>query len=294
MAGRRVAVIGAAGQLGRELVGVFSSQGDEVRGLARPDFDITRRSDLERLISLHPDVVINAAAWTDVDGCARDPQRAMSVNGLAAGAVAEAGAATGALSVQISSNEVFDGSRERPYAEGDETNPINPYGASKLAGEQRVAAANPRHLIVRTAWIFSPGGSNFVTKILAAAQKSRAAGVPLRVVNDEWGNPTPAGWLAAAVSSLIALAVTERAASGVFHLAGWPPVTRFDWAVALLGEGSGPIVPVSLADYPRDSRVPKRAVLDVRKATALGIAPADWAAEPAGVSGIRGLPDRLQ
>ncbi len=190
MTRRRTAITGAVGQLGTELVRAFAAAGDEVLALARPEFDITRPADLKRLTAWRPDVVVNSAAWTDVDGCARDPERAMRINGEAAGAVAAAGAAAGALSVQISTNEVFDGELDRPYAEDDEPSPINPYGASKLAGERAVATANPRHLIVRTAWLFGPRGTNFVTKILAAAERARAAGEPLRVVDDEWGNPT--------------------------------------------------------------------------------------------------------
>ena len=154
MTGRRVAITGAGGQLGAELVRAFAAASDEVLALARPDFDITRRGDLERLTAWRPDVVVNSAAWTDVDACARDPERAMGINGEAAGAVARAAAAAGAVIMQISTNEVFDGTLERPYTEADEPNPINPYGASKLAGERAVAGAALRHLVVRSAWLY--------------------------------------------------------------------------------------------------------------------------------------------
>ena len=117
MSGRRVAITGAGGQLGAELVRAFTAAGDEVLALARPDFDITRPADLERLTTWRPEVVVNSAAWTDVDGCARDPERAIRINGEAAGAVAAAAAAAGALIVQISTNEVFDGTLDRPYTE---------------------------------------------------------------------------------------------------------------------------------------------------------------------------------
>ena len=155
---RRVAIVGAAGQLGSELVRAFADAGDEVLALARPDFDLTDASHLPRLAAWRPDVVVNSAAWTDVDGCARDPDRAMRINGDAAGALAAAAADAGATVVQVSTNEVFDGSLDRPYTETDQPNPINPYGASKLAGELLVAGANPRHLIVRTSWLFSHTG----------------------------------------------------------------------------------------------------------------------------------------
>ena len=269
MRGRRVAITGAAGQLGAELVRAFTGAGDEVLELARPEFDIMRPADLGRLTTWRPDVVVNSAAWTDVDGCARDPERAMRVNGEAAGAVAAAAAAAGALIVQISTNEVFDGRLGRPYAEEDEPNPINPYGASKLAGERAVASANPRHLIARTAWLFGPRGSNFVTKILAAADRARAAEEPLRVVDDEWGNPTWTPWLADTIATLIS--DPARRDASVWHLAGEPPTSRRGWATHLLRDVDVEILPITLAEYSRPSRPPERAILDTRRARAIGL-----------------------
>ncbi len=276
MTAHRVAITGAGGQLGVELVRAFTAAGDQVLALARPDFDITRAGDLERLAGWRPDIVVNSAAWTDVDGCARDPERAMRINGEAAGAVAAAAEAAGALIVQISTNEVFDGTLDRPYTEEDEPNPINPYGASKLTGERAVAAANPRHLIVRTAWLFGPRGTNFVTKILAAAERARSAGEPLRVVDDEWGNPTDVRWLAPAVGRLVELAMAGTAGFDTHHLAGEPATSRLNWARAILRDLSVKVEPMRLDDYLRDSRVPPRAVLDVSRAAALGIEPFDW------------------
>jgi dTDP-4-dehydrorhamnose reductase len=267
--GRRVAITGAAGQLGRELVRAFSGRGDEVLTLARPEFDITRAEDLERLAGWRPEVVVNSAAWTDVDGCARDPQRATRINGEAAGAVARAAAAAGAMTVQISTNEVFDGSLDRQYTEEDEANPINPYGASKLAGEQAVAAANPRHLIVRTAWLFGPRGTDFVTKIIAAAERARAAREPLRVVDDEWGNPTWTPWLADAIAALVS--DPRRVTTGIWHLAGDPPISRWGWANHVLKDVDVQILPITLAEYARPSQPPRRAILDTSRARAFGL-----------------------
>jgi dTDP-4-dehydrorhamnose reductase len=279
----RVAVVGAAGQLGRQLVAEFARSTNEVVGLARPAFDITRAADLRRLADLRPDVVVNAAAWTDVDGCARDPERAMAVNGVAAGHVAAAAMAAGALVVQVSTNEVFDGMADRPYREDDPPNPVNPYGASKLAGEQLVVDAGPRHLVVRTAWIFGPGAENFATRIRAAADRAWQHGEALRVVDDEIGNPTPALWLAAAIAELVALSEAGSVAYGHYHLAGWPPVSRYGWARTILGEGRGPVIPVTLAEFARNSTVPPRAILDVSRARAVGIEPGDWASFSAAV-----------
>ena len=256
---RRVAVTGASGQLGRQLVTAFREAGGELLELARPEFEMTRPDDLAAITAWRPDLVVNAAAWTDVDGCARDPERAMRVNGDAAGEVAAAAARAGAAIVQVSTNEVFDGTLDRPYMETDEPSPINPYGASKLAGERAVAAANPRHLIVRTAWLFGPGGTNFVTKILAAADRAHAAGTPLSVVDDEWGNPTWTPDLAQAIVEACASSIE----AGVVHLAGMPPVTRHAWARAILRAEGHPVevATISRAAFQRASTTPARAIL---------------------------------
>lgn len=274
---RRVAITGAAGQLGRQLVRTFSAAGDDVLALSRPDVDVTDAAHLVRLTTWRPDVVVNSAAWTDVDGCARDPERAMRINGEAAGAVAQAASDAGALIVQVSTNEVFDGTLDRAYTEEDEPNPINPYGASKLAGERLVAASNGRHLIVRTAWIFSVD-SGFPVKVRAVAERMHQAGRPLRVVADEWGNPTSAAWLARAIVSLAGLEPTMSAVVGILHAAGEPPTTRLAWARHLLADHPVTLEPMRLREYTRDSRVPPRAVLDMSRLSSYGIAAGDWRA----------------
>lgn len=271
---RRVALTGAAGQLGRELVRAFGEAGDEVLALARPDFDITDASHLARIAAWRPDVVVNAAAWTDVDACARDPERAMLINGQAAGAVARAAADAGALAVQVSTNEVFDGTADRAYVEDDAPHPVNPYAVAKLAGERLAAAGNRRHLVVRTAWVFGRD-SGFPTRILAAADRMLAEGRPLRVVADEWGNPTPAGWLADTIVELVGLEVRESM-QGIYHAAGQPPTSRHGWAHHVLADHGVELLPMALADYRRDSRVPPRAVLDTSRIERLGLAAVDW------------------
>lgn len=276
MTGRRVAITGAGGQLGSELTLAFRDHGDEVLALTRPDFDITREADLERLTTWRPDIVVNSAAWTDVDACARDPQRALSVNGTAAGAVARAAASAGALIVQISTNAIFDGRLERPYTEEDEPNPNNPYGASKLAGERAVVVANPRHLVIRTAWLYGPGARNFPGKIRLAAERMLSEGRPLRVVANEWGNPTDVRWLAAAIVRLVELAMTGAVGFGPYNLAGEPATSRFEWARVILGDSPVEIQPMRLDEYVRDSPVPPRAVLDGSRAKAIGIPTFDW------------------
>jgi len=255
----RVAITGAAGQLGRQLVDAFGVAGHDVRPLSRPDFDITNPSHRVRLAAWHPEIVVNAAAWTDVDGCAKEPARAMGVNGDAAGAVAEVAAACGAFVVQVSTNEVFDGKLDRPYREDDEPQPINAYGASKLAGERAVARANGRHLIVRTAWLFGPGGTNFVSKILAAAERAAQAGEPMRIVEDEWGNPT---WTPDLAALIVELSI-RGTVSTIVHAVGQPATSRLGWATVAF-DAAGievPVQPVALATFERASTPPPRAVL---------------------------------
>lgn len=277
----RVAIVGAGGQLGAELVTAFREATAEVVALTRAEVDLDRADTMHLLTEIRPGVVVNAAAWTDVDGCARDPARAMRTNGVGAGLVAAAATTAGALVVQISTNEVFDGTSDHPYREADAANPINPYGASKLAGEQAVAAANPRHLIVRAAWLFGRTNGAFPGKIRKAAERARSAGEPLRVVADEHGNPTWVPDLAAAVVRATSLAQRGNAPT-ILHIAGWPPASRLEWARAvLLDLGDLRMESVSRAAFERASRVPERAVLDIEVARSLGIQPSDWRAATA-------------
>jgi dTDP-4-dehydrorhamnose reductase len=277
----RVVVTGAGGQLGRQLVVAFGEVA-EVIGLDRQALDIADPSALMGLAPHRPTVVVNAAAWTDVDGCARDPERAMQINAVAAGRLAQAAANVGALCVQVSTNEVFDGQSDRPYAEDDPPHPINAYASSKLAGEQAVAEANRDHLIVRTAWIFGPGGTNFPTRIVEAALRARERSEPLRVVADELGNPTWAPDLARAIATAVGVGLR-----GILHLAGEPAASRYDWAAQLLGGMPGlELAPISQADYPRASAVPPRAVLDMGRAGEAGIPTMDWQPPSAAYAGL--------
>lgn len=263
----RVAVTGARGQLGSELVHAFRAAGAETVPLARPGFRLEAPVLPEGL-----DIVVNAAAWTDVDGCAREPDRAMVLNGEAPGLIAAAADRMSVRFLHVSTNEVFDGSEGRTYGEEDPTEPKSPYGVSKLAGEVSVRAAHPAATIVRTAWIFG-GPRSFPAKILAAARKMAESGQPLRVVSDEVGNPTPAAALA---DRIVALAMRADAPRTI-HLAGDPPISRFAWATDLLtAQGLPKPVPISAAEYRRDSTPPLHAVLDTSLARSLDLA-IDWA-----------------
>lgn len=221
----RVMVTGAAGMLGRHLDEAARAAGHDVLGLAREDLDVTHAARVLACVEReHPDVVINCAAWTDVDGAEADEHAATRINGAGAGHVAAAAAAVGAFVIHVSTDYVFDGSARRPYREDDPTGPVSAYGRSKLAGERAVAHAAPGgHAIARTSWLFGPHGSNFVDTMrrLGADRES------VTVVDDQVGCPTYTGHLAIA---LVELAQTRPA--GVLHLAGGGSCTWFDLARA--------------------------------------------------------------
>jgi dTDP-4-dehydrorhamnose reductase len=273
----RVAIVGSGGRLGRQVESISRAAGHETLALTKPEFDLLNPAHLAEIAEWRPDVVINAAAWTDVDGCARDPERAMLINGSAAGALAAIAAGIGSLSVQISTNEVFDGEANEPYLEGAPLNPINPYGLSKAAGEEAVAAANTRHLIVRTAWVFGPGKPDFPTKIRRAAQDAVEANESLPLVGDEFGNPTWAEALAKAILTAVEHTV-DHGGPRVLHLAGQPAASRREWAMEVIRSmpTQPRIQPVSREDWSRASRTPARAVLATELSESIGIAPLDW------------------
>jgi dTDP-4-dehydrorhamnose reductase len=264
----RVAVTGAGGRLGRALVSAMAaSPALEAIPWSRPDYDLDDPTAAERLVDAErPDLVIHAAAWTDVDGCARDPFLAQRRNGDAAAEMSRACMAHGVNLVLISTNEVFDGARTDGvgYDRLDDPNPINPYGVSKLAGEtaawQAFAAEGaPKLAIVRTAWLFGPPGEDFPTKILAAAERADAAGEPLRVVADEIGSPTYAPDLAEALVALLEAGVPR----GIHHVVNDGVASRAEWAgeVLRLAGRSTMIEPIAMADWPRASTPPAWAVL---------------------------------
>jgi len=273
----RVAIVGAGGQLGSALVAGLADRDAEVLALGHADLDLADEAAGRDLLAGPLDAVINAAAWTDVDGCALDPDRAHAINAVGAGNVAAAAARAGALSVQVSTNEVFDGLGLAPYAETDPASPGNPYGRSKLHGEEATLAANPRALIIRTAWLFGGDRPGFPDKIRAAAERMTAAGQPLRVVADEIGNPTPVPALANRIIRLVDMAVEGNAPFGTYHVAGEPPISRLDWAREILSDMPDLVIePIELRSYERPSVVPPRAVLDMSRVRELGIEPIRW------------------
>ena len=237
----RVAVSGAGGRLGRALVAALADA--PFTGLAgpiawtRPDYDLDDGDAPLRLIERdRPEVVVHAAAWTDVDGAAKDRTLADQRNADAAGRLATTCAAHGIDFIFVSTNEVFDGTRTdgRGYRPDEPTDPINAYGRSKAAGEAQVAASyagtSARFAIVRTAWLYGPPGNDFPSKIVAAALRARAAGERLRVVADEYGSPTSAADVAEAIVELIG----SGEVAGTYHYVNVGAVSRADWAHEVL------------------------------------------------------------
>ncbi len=277
--GRPVVVTGARGRLGRALVQALQEAGSAVIGWSRPDYDLDDPSAVDRLLERdRPRLIMHAAAWTDVDGCARAPDLAARRNADATGELARAAAARHIPLVLISTNEVFDGERMDAlgYAESDPVGPINAYGASKLAGERaaRTAfdAAAERLWIVRSAWLYGPPGADFPAKILAAADRLPPAQA-LRVVTDEVGSPTYTPDLATAIVALVG-----RAPAGTYHLAAPDRASRYEFAQAVL-DGCRPgrtLEPISRWEYSRASNPPAWAVLDSGRAAAHGIRLRSW------------------
>jgi len=246
-----ILITGAKGRLGSLLVEREQARGHRVTGIDRDELDVTDFAATRAFIrDVAPDLVLHAAAWTDVDGCAREPERALVVNGYGTQHVALAAAEVGAPMLYVSTNEVFDGQSGRPYYEYDVPFPINAYAASKWAGEQAVQRHAPRHYIVRTSWLFAHGGRNFLHSILAAA----AAGKTLRVVTDEVANPTYTDDLADAI---VTLAESER--FGTYHLVNQGACSRFELARFALdhtGYSLVPIQPIRSNEWPRPSTPP--------------------------------------
>jgi dTDP-4-dehydrorhamnose reductase len=276
-----IAVTGASGRLGRALLSHLKELGCEAMGWGRPDYDLDDELAPGRMVERdRPGLVIHAAAWTNVDACAAEPELALRRNGEAVGELALAAAAAGAAMAVISTNEVFDGGRSdgRGYRETDPPSPPNPYGRSKLAGETAAReafdrAGRPEALwIVRTSWLFGPPGGDFPTKILAAADRLPQPEA-LSVVQDERGSPTYTVDLAEAIVRLI-----EATPAGTYHLVNSGHCTRFQWAKRLLARCRPErlVRPISRAEFARPSQPPAWGVLDSGAAASRGVSLRAW------------------
>jgi dTDP-4-dehydrorhamnose reductase len=242
--------------LGRDVLAAAERAGHEVVGLARADLDVTDPGAVSSALTAErPDVVVNCAAYTNVDGAEADEAAATLLNGDAAGFVADAAASVGAAIVQPSTDYVFDGSKRTPYVESDSVGPQGAYGRSKLAGERAVAGANERHLVVRTSWLFGVAGKNFVDTMLAVARDRDE----LKVVHDQVGRPTYTGHLA---DALVQLAGGD--AYGIHHVAGGgSPCSWYEFAVEIFRQAGVDVrvMACTTDEFPRPAPRPAYSVL---------------------------------
>ena len=263
----RIAITGARGQLGRGLTESF--QGHELLLIDLPEHDVTQRDIIPLISDFGPELVIHAAAMTDVDGCEREPDVAYRVNALGTRNVALSCQRCDAPMLYISTDYVFDGTSDEPYLEYDEPNPTSVYARSKLAGEEFVRDLLKRFYVVRTGWLYARYGNNFVEKILQLADEKRE----LSVVTNELGSPTYAPDLAEAILRLI-----QHPLYGIYHLINEGICSRYEFAAKILefaGKRDVQLRPVTT--YARAARVPRHAVLrNFSAATQLGIVLRPW------------------
>lgn len=263
----RVAITGSRGQLGSALQRI--SVEHEVLGLVRPMHDITDMDAIGMAIrEFVPDIVIHAAAMTDVDGCERDPEAARRVNVLGTRNVAVAAQQVDAKLVYISTDYVFDGRKAAPYWEYDDVNPLSVYGRTKWLGEEIVRRFSSRYYIVRTAWLYGEGEDNFVGTVLRLARERGS----LHMVTDEVGSPTFVLDLAQAILKLL-----ETFAYGTYHLSNAGTCSRYQWAREILDiAGRDDVRLIPSQNYERLAQVPKRVVLRNVCAAELGITMRSW------------------
>ncbi len=279
----RIVVTGRKGQVARALEERNVARDDvELVHAARPDFDMAMPEGLaEKIAALAPDIVVNAAAYTAVDQAESEPDLAMTINATAAGEVARGAHMAGAPVIQISTDYVFDGTLGRPYRETDPVAPLGVYGRSKLAGEQAVAEANPDHIVMRTSWVYSPFGNNFVQTMLRLAETKDEIGV----VSDQIGNPTSAYVIADGILAVAKQLTAQNAGdvSGLYHLAGAGSASWFDFAQAAFsfaaeaGAKTPRVRAISTADYPTVARRPADSRLNTALfETTFGYSPQEW------------------
>ena len=275
---RPLLLLGAEGQLGREVCKLAAARGFALTALSRRQLDITRRLDLRDAVDQGFGLVVNAAAYTAVDKAEGDEKRAQAVNGESVGCLAEACRDCGATLIHISTDYVFDGAKGGPYREDDPPGPLNAYGRSKLAGEVAVRETVAAHVILRTSWVFGAAGANFVKTMLRLGGEREE----LAIVADQFGCPTPAADLAAAVLTVAGRAGPET--FGTYHCAGAERTSWYDFAWAVFAEQEsltgreGPrLRAIVTEDYPTPARRPQDSALDssLFQAT-FGAGPIDW------------------
>ncbi|TKT77656.1 dTDP-4-dehydrorhamnose reductase [Aquamicrobium sp. LC103] len=267
----KLLVTGTEGQVVRCLL--ERAQGGaalEVVVLGRPQLDLADAASLSRAVaSVRPDIVVSAAAYTAVDQAEDEPDIAHRINATGPGVLAGAAAEAGIPIIHLSTDYVFSGASSEPYGEADDTDPQGVYGRTKLEGEHAVAAANPRHVILRTAWVYSPFGKNFVKTMLRLAGEREE----IAVVADQWGNPTSALDIADGILHVASRLAEERSDErfGIFHLAGTGDVNwsglaeKVMMASRVLGGPFATIRPITSAEFPTKARRPANSRLSTDK-----------------------------
>lgn len=276
----KILLLGAHGQLGRSLAPLLASFG-ELQALTRAELDLSDLAALRRVLQAErPQLVVNAAAYTAVEQAEREPERAFALNAEAPAVLAEEAAALGAWLLHYSTDYVFDGRLGRPYRETDACAPLNVYGHSKLSGEQAIAAVGGPHLILRSSWLYSRHGHNF----LLTLQRLLRERAEVRVVADQFGNPTSCASLAAASAALVArIAAGNPGPSGLYHASCSGAASWYDLAQAIAadlrghGETCAHLLPIAAAEYPSAVARPADSRLDC-SALALdwGVTLPDW------------------
>lgn len=276
----RILVTGAGGQVGSELVSLGRLLGNEVTGLTRPDLDITDREGVNEAIIRHqPDLLINAAAYTAVDKAESEQSLAGMINVEGARNIAIACAELDCWLIHFSTDYVFDGRQEAPYDERADVSPLGVYGTTKELGERLIREHAPRHIIIRTSWVFGATGHNFVKTILRLANERDE----LAIVDDQTGGPTEARDIATAALKISDHIESGKIQAGTYNFSGAPAVTWYGFTNAILDRagsliGEPPVVhPITTEDYPVPAPRPKHVVFDCNKIRqAFGIEQPDW------------------
>ena len=281
----RILIVGAYGQVGRELQRSFADAG-EIIARDRDTVDLAAPDQVRAMVrSAAPAIILNAAAYTAVDRAESEPEQALAVNARAPGILAEEALRAGALLVHYSTDYVFDGSKAGPWVETDEPNPLNVYGASKLAGEEVIQQAGGKYLIFRTSWVYGPHGQNFLLTMLRLGRERES----LDIVDDQFGAPTSSIELADATHTIVDGVLAGQYGSaenwaGLYHMtcsgsASWCGFARaiFTRAQALLGGKMPALNPIPSSEYPTPARRPQNSVLSNEKLHAcFGVHLAPW------------------
>ena len=256
-----IAILGGRGMLGTDLVKVCQQQDWDIKVFDLPEFDITNSQQLRQAID-SSGIIINCAAFTNVDGAESQKELANKINGEAVGRLGELAKKAGKWVLHISTDFVFDGNLERPYVETDVPNPVSAYGSSKLAGEQLLEQSGCKHCIIRVQWTYGSAGDNFVTKIVRAAK----SGKQLKIVDDQVGSPTATSEVAAAICELV-----PKRPEGIFHFASMDYVSRYDMAGFVFDKLSLDVdmAPCKTSDYQTPAARPLNSRFDCSKIQAL-------------------------